>query len=79
MTHSDNAVRDSALALRAVQLGLWYRVGTVGTRFQQLLLLTLVWLPMDTMWQHTEALVHFSLCIILGNILRLGPKATEMV
>jgi len=43
---SDNAVWDVTLALRAVQLGLGYRVGTVGARFQWFLNLTLVWFPM---------------------------------
>lgn len=46
VTHSDNAVWDITLALRAVQLGLGYRVGTVGARFQWFLNLTLVWFPM---------------------------------
>ena len=34
VTHSVNAVWDVTLALRAVQLGLGYRAGTVGARFQ---------------------------------------------
>ena len=47
VTHGDNAVWDVTLALRAVQLGLGYRVGTVGARFQWFLSLTLVWFPMQ--------------------------------
>ena len=43
--HSDNAVGNVILALRAVQLGLRYRVGAVGTGLQWLLCLCLVWLP----------------------------------
>lgn len=44
-SYGDDAVWDVVLALWAVQLGLENRVGTIGARFQWLLNLTLVWLP----------------------------------
>ena len=46
--HSDYAVRNTVLALRAVQLGLLDRVRAVGTWLQWLLHLTLVRLSAST-------------------------------
>lgn len=73
VTHSDNAVWDVTLALRAVQLGLGYRVGTVGARFQWFLNLTLVWFPMHACGRvaKQEAKTQnspFILCIIITTL-----------